>query len=393
MFSASNIHYEVAGRTRAISCGGIGAIHLLARRVGLPEAIDRNIHLLKVHLPYQESDHVLNIAYNILAGGTCLEDLELLRNNEVYLDALGAGRIPDPTTAGDFCRRFGCSQQVLELMETINQVRLNVWKQQEPEFFEVGIVDADGTIADTAGECKEGMDIAYNGVWGYHPLVISLANSKEPLYLVNRPGNRPSHEQAAEYFDRAIALCRRAAFERVLLRGDTDFSQTAHLDRWDAAGDVGFIFGLDARQGLVSLAELLDNSQWKRLERPPRYEVKTEPRRRPENVKERIVRERNYQNLVARWEDVAEFDYRPTACQKAYRIVALRKKLALKMGQDTLWEEYRYFFFITNERELSAMEVVLLANDRCDQENLIAQLKGPVKAMKMPTGDLVSNWA
>ena len=124
MFTARNIHYDLAQRTRGLNCGGIGAIHLLAQHTGLIEAIDRNIHVLKVHLPYHESDHVLSLAYNILAGGTCVEDLELLRTNEVYLDALGASRIPDPTTAGDFCRRFQSDPQVLTLMETINQVRL-----------------------------------------------------------------------------------------------------------------------------------------------------------------------------------------------------------------------------------------------------------------------------
>ena len=98
MFTARNIHYELADRARGLEPGGIGAMHLLARRTGLIEAIDRRLHLLKVHLPYHESDHVLNIAYNILAGGTCLEDIELWRNDEVYLDALGAQRIPDPTT-------------------------------------------------------------------------------------------------------------------------------------------------------------------------------------------------------------------------------------------------------------------------------------------------------
>ena len=69
MMAASNIHYEIADRTRAISPGGIGAIHLLARKLGLVEDIDRDLHLLKRHLPYFESDHVLNIAYNLLAGG------------------------------------------------------------------------------------------------------------------------------------------------------------------------------------------------------------------------------------------------------------------------------------------------------------------------------------
>jgi Transposase DDE domain group 1 len=392
-FTASNIHYELAGRARGIGCGGIGAVHLLAGNVGLIDALDRNLHLLKVHRPYHESDHVLNLAYNLLAGNTCPQDLELLRNDEVYLDALGAARIPDPTTAGDFCRRFDSSQKVLLLMETINEVRLGVWKKQAAEFFEAAIVDADGTMAPTTGECKQGMEYSYDGQWGYHPLVISLANTKEPLYLVNRPGNRPSHEQAHEYLDGSIALCRGAGFKQIWLRGDTDFSQTKYLDRWDAMEDVRFIFGLDASRWRVLQAELLPTLAWRRLTRPPKYQVKTQGRRCPANVKERIVEERNFDNLVTQWEDVAEFEYRPGACQKRYRVIVLRKRIEMKKGQATLWEEYRYFFFITNEREMSAEELVLFANERCDQENLIEQLKNGVKAMKMPTGDLLSNWA
>ena len=229
MFTARNIHYELADRARGLGPGGIGAMHLLARRTGLIEAIDRRLHLLKVHLPYHESDPVLNIAYNILSGGTCLEDIELWRNDEVYLDALGAQRIPDPTTAGDFCRRFD-ETDVEILMNTINNVRVKVWQQQPAEFFEEAIVEADGTMAQTTGQCKRGMDINHKGQWGYHPLLISLANTAEPLYLVNRSGNRPSHEGAAARFDQSIALCKRAGFKRVLLRGDTDFTQTRHLD-------------------------------------------------------------------------------------------------------------------------------------------------------------------
>jgi hypothetical protein len=393
MLSASNIHYEFAARIRGLGCGGIGAVHLLARHIGLIQAIDDSLHLFRVHLPYHESDHVLNIAYNLMAGGNCLEDIELLRNDEGYLDALGASRIPDPTTAGDFCRRFQKPEQVVLLMEIFNQVRLNVWKKQPASFLDVAIIDADGTIAPTTGECKEGMDIAYNGVWGYHPLVISLANTKEPLYLVNRSGNRPSHEQAAEYLDKGIDLCRQAGFKCIWERGDTDFSQTKHLDRWDAQPDVRFLFGMDAREALELQATLLDSADWRRLQRPPKYEVKTEERTRPANIKERIVQERNFENLVTKWEDVAEFDYQPVACKKAYRMIVLRKKIAVKRGQATLWDEYRYFFFITNEREMLAEELVLLANERCDQENLIEQLKNGVKAMKMPVADLVSNWA
>jgi hypothetical protein len=214
MMAASNIRYEIADRTRAIAPGGIGAIHLLARRIGLVRDIDEGLHLLKRHLPYHESDHVLNIAYNLLAGGQRLEHLEVRRNDEVYLDALGAQRIPDPTTAGDFCRRF-TEGDVERLMDTFNESRLRAWKEQPDAFFDEAFLDADGALAPTDGWCKQGVDIAYDGTWGYHPLVVSLANTSEPLYLVNRSGNRPSHEHADVYFDKAAALCRRAGFRKI----------------------------------------------------------------------------------------------------------------------------------------------------------------------------------
>ena len=213
IMTASNVHYEIAARMRATAHGGIGAMHLLVRKLGLDQAIDRHLGLLKMHLPYHESDHVLNIAYNLLAGGTCLEHLELLRSDEAYLDALGARRIPDPTTAGDFCRRFDVAA-LFCLQAIFNAARLKVWRRQPKTFFAEAVLDADGTMVETTGECKQGMDINYKGQWGYHPLVLSLANTGKPLFVVNRSGNRPSHEQAAHYFDQAIALCRRAGFQK-----------------------------------------------------------------------------------------------------------------------------------------------------------------------------------
>jgi len=389
MFRGSNIGYELDGRDQGIAWGGIGVIHTLAKRMGLVKQIDERLHLLKRHVPYHESDHVLNIAYNVLAGGEGFEDIELLRQDEGWMDALGAEIIPDPTTAGDFVRRFGVDD-VMTLMEVMNERRLKVWERQPKEFFDKAILNVDGTIAETTGECKEGMDLSHKGMWGYAPLTISLSKTREPLYLVNRSGNAPSHLDSADWIDRSLDLVERR-FEEVWLRGDTDFSLTEYLDRWDKR--CKFVLGFDARPNLVALAQGIAEERWEELERKAKDEVKTKERQRPENVKERIVKERGYKNIRTVSEQVAEFDYRPGKCQKTYRMVVLRKNLTVERGETALFDDIRYFFYITNDWAMSSSEVVYFANDRCDHENDIEQLKNGVKALRMPSDDLVSNWA
>ena len=374
-----------------MTVAALGAIHALAHSTGLIRRIDKRLHLLKRHLPYHESDHVLNVAYNVVTGGECLDDLERRRNDEGYLDALGAQRIPDPTTEGDFTRRFK-AQDVAVLMEVVNDIQPRLWRKRlSREERGRGVIDVDGTIAPTTGKCKEGMGMSYKGIWGFSPLVVSLANTCEVLHLVNRSGNRPSHDGAAEWMDRAVALARQA-FDRVCLRGDTDFSLTAHFDRWTGEG-VEFAFGMDAAQGLVKRAEALEEKRWKLLKRPARPHLSGATRARPVNVKEQIVIANEYDNIRLQSEHVAEIDYRPVKCRHAYRLILLRKNLTREKGERRLFDEVRYFFYITNRRDLATEEVIHFCNDRANQENLIEQLKNGLNAMRMPVGDLVSNWA
>lgn len=390
--TASNIHYEISEKTRGMAYGGIGAIHKLVRDGGLIEEIDKKIHLLKIHRPYHESDHVLNIAYNVVCGGRVLEDIEIRRNDEKYLDALGAESIPDPTTAGDFCRRFG-QAHIERLQDVINTSRVKVWKQQGEAFFqETARIDADGTLVVTTGECKEGMDISYKGTWGYHTLVVSLANTAEPLYIVNRNGSRPSHEGAPEMFDKAIALCREAGYKKIMLRGDTDFSLTEHFDRWTNDGVV-FVFGYDAMANMKQKADSIAEDEYSELVRRAERALKTQPRERPKNVKDKVVKERGFKNIRLNSEDLAEFIYRPTACKQYYRVVVVRKNLTVEKGGQALFDDIRYFFYITNDRQMSAENVVREACNRCDQENLIEQLKNGVRALHAPVNTLNANWA
>jgi hypothetical protein len=279
------------------------------------------------------------------------------------------------------------------LQGAFHEVRKKVWARQPDAFFDRAILDMDGILVGTTGSCKKGMDISYKGTWGYHPLVLSLANTSEVMGIVNRPGNRPSHEGAAAEADRCMAVCFEGGFRKVLLRGDTDFSQTEHLDRWNADRRIQFIFGYDKCSNLVDIADQLPPCAWKKLERPARYVVATKPRQRPTNVKDRVVKERKFNTLRLQSEEVAEFNYRPTACKEEYRMVVVRKNITKEKGELRLHDEIRDFFYITNDWTSDAHEIVFCANDRCDQENLLAQLHSGCRALTAPVDNLESNWA
>lgn len=384
-----SIQYELSDKQSAIAAGGLGTIVELSKRLQLRKHINQAISVFKIHLPYDEADHVLNMAFNLIAGGTRIEHLEDRRCDEAYLNALDAERIPDPTTAGDFCRRLS-DNHILQLMSAYNRIRQIVWKQQPDEFFDRAIIEADGTQVCTTGQKKEGIAMNYKGQWGYHPLIVTLANTREPLFIANRGGSRPSHEGAGFYFDLAIDRCRKGGFRKVRLRGDTDFALTDKFDQWDAE-EVEFVFGIDAMPNLVQIAEQLPPDAWKTLRRPRRQSAS--PRAKRGNSKEKVVFENGYKNKRLTGEKVAEFSYQPGKCSQSYRVVVLRKDVLVTKGQLRLIDENPYFFYITNipAWELTAAQIVGQSNERCDQENHISQLKQC--CLVAPLNDLRSNWA
>ncbi|MCE7004711.1 transposase [Kibdelosporangium philippinense] len=264
MLTSGKINYEVGGNVEATAFGGLFAMHRLVTRLGLVKAIDDGLELLQIHLPYHESDHVFTLAYSVLCGGTRLQDVDRLRNDVPLMNGLGARLLPDPATIGDFLRRFS-EADIVGLMEAINSVRPQVWRGRGADLLgEVAYLDVDGTNVPTIGRLKQGMDIGYKGIWGYAPLVVTLANTREVLYLVNRPGNAPSHQDAPAWIDKAIGLVAPYA-KRVCLRGDTDFALTAQFDRWAQQAD--FVLGTDNIAALRTRAEALEASAWTRLHR------------------------------------------------------------------------------------------------------------------------------
>lgn len=220
-------------------------------------------------------------------------------------------------------------------------------------------------------------------------LLVSLANTSEPLHLGLHGANRPSREGVVPLYDKAIALCRDAGFKDVLLRGDTDFSLTSQFDRWSAGG-VRFVFGYEARANLVDQAGHVPERLYHELVARAERAMKTSPRTKPANVKDAVVKKRGFKTLRQQREDLTEFSYRPGKCSADYRVVALRKNLSVERGHEVLFFEDRYFFYITNDWDMSAEEVVAQARSRCNQENLIAQPKGGVRALHAPVNTLVA---
>jgi len=383
--------YMPQGRQAGISAGGVPSIKSMLDKLNFSAAVNSRLHLFKFWQPYSEACHVLNIGMNALFGARTLDDIGLRRTDEAMLTALGSQSLPAPTTAGDFCRRFS-AKNIEELMDATNEVRKKVWKTQKSDFFEIARIDADGVFVETGAECSEGVDYSYKKVWGYHPLIVSLAETQEPLFIVNRTGSRPSHEGAAYWLDQAADLCLNAGFQKVRFRGDTDFSQTRFLDGWTDRG-IEFVFGIDAMPNLKEIAAGLQASEWSLLLRDVRAVDEDEEREPQIRHKRKVIEQRNFRHLELAEEYIAETSYSPVACNREYRLVIVKKVISVHQGIEMLFPETRYFFYISNIQNCSAREIVREANDRCNQENLNSHLKAGVNALRAPFKTLDSNWA
>ena len=387
VIAGTNEQLSVASRTTATTNGGVTLLHRLVSQLRLAEEVNAGVKLLKNHCPYHESDHVLTLAYSALTGGRTLDDVDKLRRDEALMDSIGAQRLPGATTVGDFLRRFG-RNDIDALMEAINETRQRAWSKATSLDRKQAIIDIDGTIVSTDAECKEGIDLSYKGIWGYAPLIVSLANTGEVLYTRNRSGNRPSQEGALDYLDPAVDLLRDAGFEQVLLRGDTAYSTISEFDHWQNRG-VHFVFGVAGRQKYVDQAKELPDDAWRSMKRDqPRR------KRKKRRVKEEIVSERGYKAITLEDEHYCELPpFSSAKCETQFRMVVLRKTLRVEKGQMLLEPQIRYHFYVSNvaKSEMNPRQIIRHANERCNQENLIEQLKNGVSSLRAPCDEFLAN--
>ena len=406
VFANRQVRLRVQQRGQVTPYGGLSLAHDLAMRLELDRDLNRSLPLLKWHLPYHESDHVLTQVYNLFVGGRCIEDIAHLQHSAAAKHLVGACRIPDPTTAGDFLRRFH-EPHLAAWQAVIDRAREKAWRVTPRSRRKVATIDMDSTIKTVYGECKQGADFSYNGEWSYHPLLFTLAETHEPLRTINRPGNRPSAEGAAEALGEVLPLVGRH-FRDVYVRGDSKFYQRGIIGACQRHG-ARFALVMDGYAVLQEKADSLPPAAWKPFtahaaERVARRAADKKKRRKRRRVRARRARERGYTQLATTRQWVAEFDYtipyggkgdEAGVAGQTYRVVVKRQQVDVSQGRDYLFTEYRDRFVITDipPAQMDASEVFCFAYGRCDQENIIEQFKNGIAALRMPTGELLANSA
>ena len=375
--------------------GGLALAAGLVQRLGLAKVLADGLKLLRTRRPFSEADHVLTHVYNLYIGGGCIEDIGYLQGSESVRRLLGAERLPDPTTAGDFLRRFG-KAELEQLDGCIDEGQRRVWKQRYGKRKqELALVDLDSHVRPVYGAKKEGADFSYKGTWAYHPLVITLAGTQEILRLVNRPGNVASSEDAEVHLASVMPmLCDR--FRRVVVRGDSAFCDHHIIETCEQFGQF-FAIVMAGYPNVQGLAESVPERSWRPFVPRPVRERKPVPREsRRKKRKERrrakaLARRKRDLHLVRQW--VTKIPYQPSRCDRSYRLIIRRQLIEETDNQGQLFERYRYRFAFSNIDDASPQDILDLTYGRCDQENIVEQLQNGVAAMRMPTGELLANAA
>jgi hypothetical protein len=319
------LHLEADARGEMTHYGGLVLAEQCLRRLRVAPRLDDALHLFKRHLPYHESDHVLALTYTLYADGTCLEDQGALQGSEAVRRLVGACRIPDPTTAGDFLRRFGAAD-VEALGAVVDAVEEEVWRRvsrrtRRRRQRELALVDLDGHVKPLYGVQKEGADFTHDGRWAYQPLVVSLAGTGECLRVVNRPGNVRSSDGAAAALRTVLPRVQRH-FVNAIVRGDADFDRA---DVYQAALEAGAYFAVVARvhANRAALAQGLSEDAWQPYVPPAERNARAQPRRqgRTPNWRRAKVEARGWRSLCTRGQWLAELPYQPAglACMSHQR--------------------------------------------------------------------------
>lgn len=404
---APKLHLSVDERSVATKQGGLALFFAFSRQFNVAQEIDARVSVLKMHMPYLESDHVLAQAGMLFAGGTCIEDMAALQHSEAALRMSGACRLPDPTTSGDLLRRFDRKEHpeaLPGLRCAGDTVQDKVWRKlarrsRRRKRERLAVVDIDGHMKQLYGVQKEGADFSHRGVWSYYVLLLTLALTGECLAVRNRPGNHRQGQGTAELLHEVLPRVM-AHFGKALVRADSEFDRT---DIREACRAHGAHFAFVGREfpNRPGIAESIPEKRWKpftpraqRQARICRRRRGYRPRHKKRNQRRRRARARHYKELHLAKQWIAEVPWTPPGANETYRLVIRRQLIEHRKGQMFLCADYRYRYVVTDlPRSYSTQDVVDETYQRCDQENLIEQMGSGIAMWRMPVAEFDGNAA
>jgi Transposase DDE domain group 1 len=327
---------------------GIVLLKDFVERIELPNLIDLELCLKDRERGYPESENILALCWNLILGGDCLRDLNVLRGDAGLCELLNVRSILAPTSAGELLRQFDLGQ-----IKALERVLRSAAERVRPLQTSTTVtMDLDSSIYVQCSKRKEGSRKAYNGQIGYQPLLCFWAEEGELLLSRLRSGNR-NPAAIAEWFLAQVLQVAPASKSRYL-RADSGFYTWPLIDLCKAEK---IIFGItaDLTKGLRAQIETVPEEDWSRFNRDAQ---------------------------------TAELWYAPH--QRApHRYIVKRTRLVDKQGQ-SYWS---YHCIITNDLRRSPKKLMKWFLKRCAMENLIKEHKHDFGLEKLPTQKFLANWA
>ena len=333
------------------SHAGVVMIKELADRLGVEQLLTEELRVKTRARGYSEGQAIGGLVYNLLLGGTCLSDLEVLRGDEGTQELLGMESILAPTTAGEFLRKFDIGD-VQDLQRVLLRLQQRVRPQQASPCC---TIDLDSSIYEQASRRKEGSAKAYNGEVGYHPLFAFWAEEGELLFSHLRRGN--AHTARGVLWFLRETRKRLPAGLPLKLRADSGFYSHAVVE-WCEEEGITFTITADQTQPLLETITALPERRWRPL---PEYELA----------------------------DVAEVRYQPVGWAQPYRYL-LKREVAETSAGDLYW---KYHAVVTNDERQQTAAVMVWHLQHADMENAIKEHKSGFGLEKLPTQKFHANWA
>lgn len=243
---------------------GLALAYGMSESLNIPEILNDEIQVECRAAGYPEAEHILALSASIFQGDDFIGDLGVLREDEVSKVLIGRDQTPDPTTAGDFYRRFYAGH-VLQFDWAMARIFGEVCRhRKEVTCF---TIDLNAKVNLVYGDQKQGGAKSYNGINSLQQMYAFVHETDELIHAQLRSGNTHPGGKAIPFLRR---LLKKIPFQiqKVYLRSDSAIYSRQTVDFCEASG-WEFTITVDQTQRLLAVINGLTEEAWYADPNPP----------------------------------------------------------------------------------------------------------------------------